>query len=114
MMRILKAFKYTSHGLVAALHEPAFRQEFFLLCLAIPAVFLLPFPNLYRVLILSAHLLTMIAELLNSGIEKIADLVSAEFHILIKQAKDMGSAAVFLAFCIVGMLWILALWQTFG
>jgi len=48
-------------------------------------------------------LLVLIVELLNSAIESLTDRVSLENHELAKRAKDMGSAAVFLAYvnCIV-------------
>lgn len=36
----------------------------------------------------------LMAEAMNSAIEAIADLVSPEFHPLIKKAKDVGAAGV--------------------
>ena len=36
----------------------------------------------------------LMAEALNSAVEAIADLVSPEFHPLIKKAKDVGAAGV--------------------
>ena len=48
-------------------------------------------------LALGAWLAVMAVELLNSAVEKTCDLVTKEFHPLIKAAKDMASAAIFLA-----------------
>lgn len=36
----------------------------------------------------------LMAEAMNSAVEAIADLVSPEFHPLIKKAKDVGAAGV--------------------
>jgi diacylglycerol kinase (ATP) len=46
-----------------------------------------------------------IVELLNSAIEAIVDRVSLENHALSKRAKDLGSAAVFLALVVVAIAW---------
>jgi diacylglycerol kinase (ATP) len=53
--------------------------------------------------------LVLITELLNSAIEAVVDLASPEFHKLAGQAKDMGSAAVFISLALTVILWILAL-----
>jgi len=46
--------------------------------------------------------------LLNSAIESVTDKVSSEYNELAKHAKDMGSAAVFLALVILAVAWIYA------
>jgi len=64
-------------------------------------------------LLVGAVLLVMIVELLNSGIEAAIDRVSFELHDLSKRAKDLASAAVFLALVLCGGLWGAALWHHF-
>ena len=44
-----------------------------------------------------------------AAIEKVVDRVSAEFHPLARDAKDIGSAAVFLAFANLVVVWLLVL-----
>lgn len=110
MKRIVKAFGYTWDGFYAALKEPAFFQEFILAVIFIPVIWLLPVDPVYKMAVSAAHLLTFIVELLNTGIEKIADLVSPNYHELVKKAKDMGSAAVAFAFLILFICWGTALW----
>lgn len=39
----------------------------------------------------------LFAEAMNTSIEKIVDLVSPEYHLYAKQAKDLGAAAVLIA-----------------
>ena len=59
-------------------------------------------------------LLVLIVELLNSGIEAIVDRVGLEPHRLSGQAKDLGSAAVFLSLLLVLVIWSLIAWARFG
>jgi len=54
-------------------------------------------------------LLSLIVELLNSAIEATVDRISLSIHPLSKQAKDMGSAAQFIALLLIGLTWGLIL-----
>ena len=44
-------------------------------------------------------------ELLNSAVEAVVDRIGTERHELSGRAKDQGSAAVFIALCIVVVVW---------
>ena len=39
----------------------------------------------------------LFAEAVNTSIEKVVDLVSPDYHLFAKQAKDLGAAAVLIA-----------------
>ncbi|MGYP000029940288 len=56
----------------------------------------------------------MLVEILNSAIEAVVDRIGPELHPLSGRAKDLGSAAVFIAMIILGVTWLLiaapALW----
>jgi diacylglycerol kinase (ATP) len=54
----------------------------------------------------------LIVELLNSGIEAVVDRIGPEHHELAGRAKDMGSAAVFLALVNVVIIWTTVLFTT--
>ena len=54
-------------------------------------------------------LLEVIVELFNSAIEAVVDRVSLDKHPLSKNAKDMGSAAQFVAQTILVVTWLLIL-----
>lgn len=54
-------------------------------------------------------MLVLIVELLNSAVEAVVDRISKDQHVLAGQAKDMGSAAVFLSLLNVAIVWILIL-----
>lgn len=111
LRRIVRAAGYSLAGLRAALiHEAAFRQE---LALGLPLIVLAPFiaPGKWAALaMIGTILLVLIIELLNSGIESVADAVSTEHHPLLGRAKDLGSAAVMLSLALAGATWIVALW----
>jgi len=50
--------------------------------------------------------------LLNSALEAAIDRIGLEHHPLSGQAKDIGSAAVFVAFVLLGTTWLLILLDT--
>lgn len=67
--------------------------------------FLAPVPGLQRVALIAVLFLVLIVELINSAIEAVVDRVSFERHPLSKNAKDFGSAAVFLALTLAVITW---------
>ena len=104
--RIIKAFFYSMQGFKSAFtSEPAFRQEVFLTIILSPVAFY--FSNSIKEFIfLEIPLLfILLVELLNSAIEKVLDLTHPKQHEFVAKAKDYGSAAVFLSFCIAGVVW---------
>ena len=105
--RLAGALRYSLAGFRhATRHEAAFQQEVLLFLLLLPAAMLLPVPTLDRLVIVLSMLLVIVVELLNSAIEATVDRISAERHPLSAQAKDMGSAAVFLALVMSGVCWV--------
>ena len=104
--RIVAASRYSVQGLqLAWKSEHAFRQE---LLVSIPAIFvavLLPISGLEKLALVVVLALVLIVELLNSAIEAVVDRVSLERHPLSKNAKDLGSAAVFLTVMIAAVTW---------
>lgn len=113
--RILRATTYSIDGLVTAYRgESAFRQEFWLAAVMLPAALWLGRNWIEVTLLAGSVMLVLIVELLNSGIESAIDRVSYEMHELSKRAKDLASAAVMLSLLLCGGVWIAALWQRFG
>jgi diacylglycerol kinase (ATP) len=105
-VRIIRAFGYSLEGFATAFkHEHAFRQELILCVALLPFAIFLPLAPLERVVLIASLLIVLIVELLNSAIEAIVDRVSLENHALSKRAKDLGSAAVFLALVVVAVAW---------
>ena len=108
--RVLKAALWSLNGLRAAwLHESSFRLEVYLLAILGPLGIALGETPVERVLLLGSCLLVLALELLNSAIEAVIERYGPEFHALSGRAKDMGSAAVFVAMLNVEMVWVLLL-----
>ena len=114
--RIQKAMGYTIEGLKAAYkHEHAFQQEVWVVApLVLVALFAPAFSAWIRALLIGSLLLILIVELLNSAIEANTDHISLEQNPLAKRAKDMGSAAVFLAIVNAVCVWVGVIWTLYG
>jgi diacylglycerol kinase (ATP) len=112
--RIINAFGYSMKGLRAAFkHESAFRQETALLILLLPIAFLLGQNIVDYSILFGSLMLVIIVELLNSALEAVVDRVGDEHHELAGRAKDIGSAAVFVALVNVGVIWSMYIFQYF-
>lgn len=106
LRRILNAFFFSMHGLKTCFKtEEAFRQEVFLSAFLIPAAFWVGDSGLERVALIAAVAIVLIVEMLNTAVERAIDRISFEKHELSKEAKDMGSAAVFMALVLAGFIW---------
>lgn len=104
--RIYAAFLYSMHGFRTAWKsEHAFRQELMLVVPGVVIALLLPLPPLQKLALIAVLILVLIVELINSAIEAVVDRISFERHPLSKNAKDFGSAAVFLAMSLAGATW---------
>ncbi|WP_240194473.1 diacylglycerol kinase [Desulfopila inferna] len=107
LQRIQSAFYHSIDGLSAAFKgEAAFRQVVMMFILLLPLLYFLPIPLTFKLLLLAANFIVLISEILNSAVEAVVDLASPELHELAKKAKDMGSAAVFLAMIMAVTLWL--------
>ena len=110
--RLWHATLYSMHGLKAAwAGTPAFRQEVVLFVLMLPLAFVIGRNWVEVAVLLSTGVLLMVVELLNTAIETAIDRISLEFHPLSGMAKDLGSAAVFVASCYAVFVWGYAAWQ---
>ena len=112
LRRLLNALGYSLEGFKAAFkHEDAFRQEVLLAVVMIPSGIYLGNNTIEQALLVASILLVLIVELLNSAIEAAVDHTSTDHHALAKRAKDIGSAAVLLALCVVMVVWGLILFN---
>ena len=110
LTRVLNAFRYSMAGLAAAYrNEDAFRQEVWLAVILLPLALFLPVSAIGKALMVASVLLVVIVELINSALEATVDRISLEQHHLAKRAKDIGSAAVFVALVNVVAVWWLVL-----
>lgn len=106
IQRIFNATRYSMAGLKTAFqNEAAFRQILLINLILIPLSFWIPVSPAEQALMVAVCLLALIIELINSAIEAVVDRISMERHELSKNAKDMGSAAQFVALSLIALTW---------
>jgi diacylglycerol kinase (ATP) len=110
LRRLWNALFYSFDGFAAAFrHEDAFRQEIIMAAVLLPVALFVDVGYASKAVLIGSVVLVLIVELLNSAIEAVVDRVSLENHYLAKRAKDIGSAAVFLALVNLVITWTLVL-----
>lgn len=110
LVRLWRAFGNTAKGFRGAfVEEAAFRQELALAVVLVPLGLWLGASGVERALLVAPVLVVLIVELLNSAIEAAIDRIGPEHHPLSGLAKDLGSAAVFLSFTLLAVVWLLVL-----
>lgn len=96
-LHVFYALSYSLQGLVTGLRlSLAIRQEFFILLLLCFLAWYTDKPWYLTPLSVCGWLMVIVAELFNSAIEEALDLITHDYSIKVKAAKDMGSAAVFI------------------
>lgn len=101
------AARHSADGFMAVLFgEKAFRTDLvvFVLCVIIA----LSVPRLTwceRALMIYVAFIPLVAELMNTAIEKTIDRISSEYHRLSGLAKDIGSSLVLASFAGAGICW---------
>jgi len=109
--RLARAFGSTWRGLRAAWREEAaFRQECLLAIVVVPLGLWLGANGVERALLVGPMFIVLALELVNSAVEATVDRIGVERHPLSGIAKELGSAAVFVAFVMLGVCWLLVLY----
>lgn len=104
--RIINAAGYSIAGFKSAFrYESAFRQIVLLNIVLLPINLWLNLSKLEHIVLILVGMLGLIVELFNSAIEAVVDRISLERHPLAKNAKDMGSAAQFVALSMMAITW---------
>jgi diacylglycerol kinase (ATP) len=110
--RILSAFKNSAYGLKNTFkNEEAFRQELILTIILTPLAICIGDNHIERIFLITSLILLLIVELINTAIEIVVDRVSYEKNYLSKLAKDIGSAAVLIAFLYCFIVWFFILFS---
>ena len=105
---IKNAFIYTFAGLKAGWkNELAFRGEVVVAIIMVPLGIWLGRTAVEQALLIASILLILLTELLNSALEAVVDRIGPQRHELSKRAKDMGSAAAFIAMVTAALVWII-------
>jgi diacylglycerol kinase (ATP) len=104
--RAWRAFIWSMQGLRATWAvESSFRLEVYLFVVLAPLALWLTPSGLERAILVGSMMGVLVVEVLNSAVEAVVDRWGAEHNELAGRAKDMGSAAVFLADINVLLCW---------
>ena len=115
MLRFWRATLNSRNGMAFAIRsEQAVREELVALVLSLPLAWLIGVTLMRRVELVSAVLLVLVVELLNTAIEKLADRLTTDHDPQIGRVKDMGSAAVGVALLMTGLFWLFAIAERMG
>ncbi len=113
MLNVIKkfynAFLYSWSGLKFAYKTQwAFRVELLILVISMPCAYFISTTAAEFIIMMTSIMLLPILELINSAIETTINRISFEYHELSGLAKDLASAALFVA-----GLQVLFVWGTF-
>jgi len=112
--KLINSTRYSWWGVRSAWkNEEAFRLECCLAAVMIPLSFVIGENLTHSLLMMISVTLVILAEIINTALESVVDRISSEQHPLAGQAKDLGSAAVFLSLLVAATVWLLSLWQFF-
>lgn len=108
-------FKNTSYALQGIANliktEMSFKIELFLAIILIPIIIFIDVKLIYKIVMFTTLMGVIIAEIINSAIERIVDLITANHNDLAKSAKDIGSALVFVSIITFTVVWGMVMWD---
>jgi diacylglycerol kinase (ATP) len=97
MKKLLKSFSYAVEGMTFALTtQRNMRIHFGVAFVAMLLSLLFDLSKLEIVLVFFSIIMVVTAELFNTAVEAVVDLVTSDYHPLAKIAKDVAAAAVLL------------------
>ena len=109
---LFKNTTYALNGFVDMLkYETSFKIELVLSILLIPILFIVDVSLMSKLLMFITLMGVLIAETINSAIERVVDLVTLEHHPMAGRAKDVGSSIVFLSIGVFVVVWGLILFS---
>ncbi len=94
-------------------HESSFKIELIICIVLLPFILLVDISLVEKLLLLITIMGVLIAETINSAIERVVDLVTLEHHDMAGRAKDIGSTIVFLSISLSVLVWGLILYKNF-
>ena len=98
LRRIIRSFGYAGEGLALMLRsQPNFLVHIAAAALALTLGVVLRLNPTELALIVLTIAMVLLIECVNTALETLCDLVSPEFHPMIKRAKDISAAAVLIS-----------------
>ena len=110
-------FKNTSYALKGLIDliktETSFKIELIITIILLPVIIFVDATLTNKALMFISLMGMILAETINSAIERVVDLVTLEHHHMAGRAKDVGSAIVFLSIFIFVVTWSIILIDTY-
>ncbi|MBU0632476.1 diacylglycerol kinase [bacterium] len=94
-------------------HESSFKLQLLLFAVMNVVAWTLNISFMNSAILSLSLFIPIIAEVTNSAIERVVDLVTVEHHIMAKRAKDAGATLVLLSLVLTGLIWIVILIDSF-
>jgi diacylglycerol kinase (ATP) len=95
-------------------NETSFKWQLLMLFVMGTTAWMLPISFSHSSIIFLSLFIPILAEVANSAIERVVDLVTQDYHILAKQAKDVGATMVLLSLILTTLIWLSTLAVAFG
>ena len=86
-------------------NETSFKWQLLMLFVLGIVAWVLPISFGYSSILFLSLVIPILAEVANSALERVVDLVTQDYHILAKQAKDAGATLVLLSLIVMAMIW---------
>lgn len=107
---LIKNTSYALRGLREIIkHENSFKLQILFFIVMGAIAWMLPVSPSASAIMFTILFVPMMAEVINSAVERNVDLVTKQYHELAKRAKDAGAALVFVSFAMVATVWGLVL-----
>ena len=87
-------------------NETSFKWQLLMLFVLGVVAWNLPISFAHSSILFLSLFIPILAEVANSAIERVVDLVTTDYHILAKQAKDVGATMVLLSLIVMVMIWL--------
>lgn len=106
--------RYALNGLLeVSQNEKSFRLQILLFVTGMISAWVLPITFTQSAILAVSLFIPLMAEMINSAVERTVDLVTFDHHELAKRAKDAGAALVFLSLAMLAFIWGLTLYSAF-
>jgi len=99
-------FLYALEGFRELCNENAFKIEIIFFIIFSIILLFLPFPIWGKIFLFASLFLPILAEIFNTSIEKVVDLVTDDYQLLAKHAKDIAAFGVLVSIIITFLIWL--------
>lgn len=110
-------FKNTTYALAGLVditkNESSFKLQILLFVVMNILAWCLPIAFHLQAILSLSLFIPIMAEVANSSIERVVDLVTLDYHELAKRAKDAGATLVFLSLVLTALVWAAVLYIAF-